>query len=144
MASEKKRAALFVILVFLCGSLSGAVAVNLWDRVRVSADAGAAAPSGVDVQGQRIPSTTRKRAVSWFAEELALGPEQSDQLAKILDETRAAYKDHEREIDEIRHEAHNRIRHILSDQQRTKFSELLAQRKAQRELRERQSKLSRK
>src|SRR5687767_9456053 len=137
MASERIRAALFVVLVFLCGMLSGAVAVNLWDRIQVSADAGNDAGDAAH-KGQMIPSTTRKRAVSWFAEQLALGTEQSDQLAKILDETRAAYKEHEREIDEIRHEAHNRIRNMLNDQQRARFNDLLSQRKAQRARREKQ------
>lgn len=127
MANERRRAAIFVALVFLCGALAGAVGVNLWDRVRVSADAPAAT-----VTGEEVPSTTRKRALKWFADELQLGPEQTDQLGRILKETRAAYKEHEREIDEIRHEAHNRIRHILSDPQREKFNQLLVQRRAQR------------
>jgi Spy/CpxP family protein refolding chaperone len=136
LKGERIRAALFVMVVFLCGALSGALGVNLWDRTHVSADSRpASANSG-------MPPTTRKRAVKWFTEELALGPEQSDQLGRILEETRAAYKEHEVEIDEIRHEAHNRIRHILSDQQREKFNQLLAERKAQREQREREKRTS--
>lgn len=138
MQNERKKAALFVAMVFVCGVLAGAVGVNLWDHVSVSADAPAV--SGVSSAGPRVPSTTRKRAVRWFAEELKLGPEQTDQLSRILEETRAAYKQHEHEIDEVRHEAHNRIRRMLNDQQRGKFNELLAQRKAQREAREKQSK----
>lgn len=130
MKKERIRAAVFVLLVFACGALSGALGVNLWDRVHVSADAPAASA------GPHVPSTTRKRAVKWFAEELQLAPEQTEQLSRILEETRASYKEHEREIDEVRHEAHNRIRHILNDQQREKFNALLAQRKAQREARE--------
>jgi Spy/CpxP family protein refolding chaperone len=136
MKTERKKAALFVALVFVCGALAGALGVNLWDRVRVSADA----PAAVTATGERVPPTTRKRAVKWFSEELQLGTEQADQLARILEETRASYKEHEREIDEVRHEAHNRIRHILNDQQREKFNQLLAQRKAQREARQKQLK----
>ena len=133
LKGERVRATLFVMLVFVCGALAGALSVNLWDRAHVSADS--PSPSVVT---RDMPSTTRKRAVKWFTEELALGPEQSDQLARILEETRASYKQHEQEIDEIRHEAHNRIRHILNDQQLEKFNALLAQRKAQREQRERE------
>lgn len=131
MRNERIRVAMFVSLVFLCGVLAGALGVNLYEHMRVSADAPAAPPSG-----EQVPSTTRKRAVRWFAEELRLGPEQTDQLARILEETRASYKEHEREIDEVRHQAHNRIRRILNDQQREKFNQLLAQRKAQREARQ--------
>lgn len=139
MAADRKRAALFVALVFLCGALSGAVAVNVWDRMNVSADAPQQAGElGPGPSSQTIPATTRKSAVEWFSKELKLGPEQRDQLAKILAETRAAYKDHEREIDEIRYEAHNRIRNILSDPQRATFNDLLARRKAQREQRRKQ------
>ena len=127
MKNPRIRAAIFLILVFACGVLSGALGVNLWDRARVSANA------PVAVNGANVPSTTRKRAVKWFAEELKLGPEQADELARILEQTRASYKEHEREIDEIRHEAHNRIRHILSDAQREKFNQLLAQRKTERQ-----------
>ena len=134
MWNQRKKAALFVTLVFGCGVLSGALGVNLWDRVHVSADAPAAVSSGAE----RVPSTTRKRAVKWFAEELNLTAEQTDQLGRILEETRSVYKQHEQEIDEARHEAHNRIRHILNDQQREKFNELLAQRKAQRAARQKQ------
>lgn len=130
---ERIRASLFVMLIFVCGALAGALGVNLWDRAHVSADS----PTASTVM-KEMPPTTRKKAVKWFTEELALGPEQSDQLGRILEETRAAYKQHEQEIDEIRHEAHNRIRHILSDQQREKFNQLLAQRKAQREQRDRE------
>ena len=129
MTNERKQASVFVILVFVCGALSGALAVNHWDRMSVSADSAAVS------SGTKIPSTTRKRAVKWFAEELVLGPEQVEQLGRILEETRASYKEHEREIDEVRHEAHNRIRHILSDPQREKFNHLLSQRKQQREQR---------
>ena len=132
MKKERIRAVVFVILVFVCGVFSGALAVNLWDHVRVSANAPAVS------SGTNIPSTTRKSAVKWFSEELALGSEQAEQLSRILEETRASYKEHEREIDEIRHEAHNRIRHILNDQQREKFNQLLAQRKQQREQRQKQ------
>jgi Spy/CpxP family protein refolding chaperone len=136
LRGERVRATLFVMLIFVCGALAGALSVNVWDRTHVSADS--TSPSAT----REMPSTTRKRAVKWFAQELALGPEQSDQLARILEETRASYKQHEQEIDEIRHEAHNRIRHILNDQQRQKFNDLLAQRKAQREQRERQKQAS--
>jgi len=129
MLAIRKRATLFLVLIFLCGLLSGAVGVNLWHRMSVSADAVPASAGGA-----RAPSTppTRKRAVEWFTEQLHLSPEQAQQLSQILEETRGEYHQQELQIESIRQESNTRIRGILTDEQKTRFDELLRTRSERR------------
>src|SRR3990172_3170174 len=130
MLAVRKRATLFLVLIFLCGLLSGAVGANLWHRMNVSADAAPASSTG----GVRAPSTppTRKRAVEWFTEQLHLSPEQAQQLSQILEETRSEYHQQELQIESIRQESNTRIRGILTDEQKTRFDELLRTRSDRR------------
>ena len=130
MLAVRKRATLFLVLIFFCGLLSGAVGANLWRRMSVSADAVPAAPAARD----RAPSTppTRKRAVDWFTEQLHLSPEQAQQLSQILEETRGEYHQQELQIESIRQESNTRIRGILTDEQKTRFDNLLKARSERR------------
>jgi Spy/CpxP family protein refolding chaperone len=130
MLAVRKRATLFLVLIFLCGLLSGAVGANLWRRMSVSADAVPAAPTG----SVRPPSTppTRKRAVEWFTEQLHLSSAQAQQLSQILEETRSEYHQQELQIESIRQESNTRIRGILTDEQKTLFDELLRTRSERR------------
>ena len=122
MLAERKRAALFVVLIFLCGALSGAVGVNLWRRMSVSADSAASTP----------PSQNPRSAVESFTKRLNLTPAQAQQLTQILDETRSAYRRHELEIESVRRMGNNRIRDILNNEQKAKFDEMIAKRDAKR------------
>jgi len=122
MLQERKRAVLFVVLIFLCGALSGAVGVNLWRRVSVSAEPAASTP----------PTQNRLHAVESFTKRLDLKPEQAQQLTQILDETRSAYRRHELEIESVRRMGNNRIRDILNNEQKAKFDEMIAKRDAMR------------
>ena len=125
LIGDKKRAALFVVLVFFCGVVAGGVGLNVWERVKptvFAADAGATAPS-----------PTRRRAIQWFSERLDLNPEQLEQLTLILDETRSSYKQKEREIDELRESGYTRIREILTDEQAARFDILVAESRRKRE-----------
>ncbi len=124
---DRKRAGLFVLLVFLCGAASGAIGVNLWERVKTTVSA---ANSGA---ASTAPSPTRRRAIEWFSERLNLNPGQREQLTLILDETRASYKLKEREINELREVGYARIREILDPEQAARLDVLVAERREKRE-----------
>jgi len=112
---EKSRPVVYVLLIFLCGIVTGALAHNLWHRWERDQEqrvAQAAAPQRNRTQ----------RTVERFTRDLQLNPEQAQQLAVILDETRRQYRTHE---DATRQEARNRIREILSDQQRAQYEEII-------------------
>jgi len=122
MLGVRSRATIYLILIFMCGVLSGALGARWMERLNVSADSPAAAQSPHDSKG------TVRRLING----LDLNSEQMDQLNKILQETRAAFKDHELQIESIKQHARVRIREILSDQQKVMFDQLLAER-AERE-----------
>ena len=128
MFSQRKRAALFLVLVFLCGLLAGAVATNLWvDR----------GPGTVRFRMDSPSSSRRQRAVERFARRLNLTPEQATQLNEILDEVRDAYQEQELVIESLRQEAPARIREILDDEQKAEYDEMLSRGDRRRRRRER-------
>ena len=130
MLGVRSRAALYLVLIFLCGAVSGSLGTRWMQQIDASADSSATARA----------SQGRKGAVRWFTEGLDLNPQQLEQLTKILEETRAAYKDHEMEIESIKQHARVRIREILTDRQKMVFDQLLADRaRKEREKEERNS-----
>ena len=129
MLGVRSRAALYLVLIFLCGALSGALGARWMQRINVSADSSAVARSAQSSKG----------SVRWFTIGLDLGPQQLEQLTKILEETRAAYKDHELEIESVKQHARVRIREILTDQQKMAFDQLLADRARKEREREKRS-----
>ena len=125
---ERRRAIIYLGLIFVCGFLAGAVATNLWVHLgprgeSVRADASRTAKA--------TPRSTQ-RAVNWFTEQLSLTPEQAKQLHQILDETKVAYREHELQLKTIRREGNNRIRAILDDEQKVRFDQILARRESKR------------
>ena len=98
MLGVRSRATLYLVLIFLCGLLSGAVATRWAQRINVSADTSSST--------RTLP--LRKGAVSWFTQQLELNPQQVEQLTKILEETRLAFKEHEMEIESIRQDGNAR------------------------------------
>ena len=119
MLGVRSRATLYLVLIFLCGAVSGSLGTRWMQRTDVSADSSAATTRLLE---------TKKGAVRWFTKGLDLNPQQLEQLTKILEETRAAYKDHELEIESVKQHSRVRIREILTDQQKVTFDRLLAER----------------
>jgi len=118
MLGVRSRAGLYLVLIFLCGALSGSLGTRWMQRMNVSADSSATART----------AESRKGAVKWFTKGLDLDPQQQAKLAKILEETRGAYKQHELEIESIKQHGRVRIREILTTQQQAKFDQQLADR----------------
>ena len=129
MLGVKSRATLYLVLIFLCGALSGSLGTRWMQRINVSADSAATARTAQD----------RKGAVKWFTQGLDLGPQQLEQLTKILEETRTAYKVHELEIESIKQHSRARIREILTEPQQAKFDQLLAERAIKEKEKERRN-----
>jgi Spy/CpxP family protein refolding chaperone len=113
----RSEAALLVIVVFLLGALLGGVGNHLW---------------GERVWGKQISAghPTRDQLVSELTQELRLTPEQEQQLAAIIDDTRgqirAVYEPADAQREELRHKGRDRIRAILTPEQKPKFEAFMA------------------
>ena len=124
---ERSRAPLYILLIFLCGVVSGALATKLWTgRDRQTQVAQADSPP---------PVSRTQRLLERFTRELKLTPEQVQQLTVILDETRLRYQIKE---DSTRAEGRNRIRQILTDAQRAKYEKIIADADERRRIRRQQ------
>ncbi len=118
---ERKRATIYIVLIFLCGGLTGVVATNAWIHWW---------PWSISARADSPHST--QHTVDKFTRELSLTPEQAKLLNNILDETHTKYRQLETEQEEIRMEGRTRIREMLTPEQRPKYEQLLAQIEAKR------------
>lgn len=124
--AERKRATLYIVLIFVCGALTGIAATNVWINGwpwHASANADA--------------SYSTQHRVEKFTRELSLTPEQAKQLNQILDETHNAYRELEKQQEAIRQNGRARIREILTAEQKPKYEQLLAKIEANRRRRRR-------
>jgi Spy/CpxP family protein refolding chaperone len=118
MANAKTRseAAILVLIVFLLGAVLGGTANHLW---------------GERVWGKQLPPAppTRDQIVSHMTKDLNLTPDQAQQFGVIVDDTRAqihsAYSAADTERDEIRAHGRDRIRAVLTPEQRPKFDAIM-------------------
>jgi Spy/CpxP family protein refolding chaperone len=118
MENSKKRgeAAALVIVVFLLGVLLGGVGNHLL---------------GERVWGEQTINTqpTRNEIVGRLTRDLQLTPDQQKQLGAIVDDTRAQwrtlYTTIEPQHEQIRQQSRDRIRAILTPDQKPKFEEFM-------------------
>jgi Spy/CpxP family protein refolding chaperone len=118
MENTKKRgeAAALVLVVFLLGVLLGGVGNHLW---------------GERVWGEQTINTqpTRNEIVGRLTRDLQLTPDQQKQLGAIVDDTRAQwrtlYTTIEPQHEQIRQQSRDRIRAILTPDQKPKFEEFM-------------------
>ena len=111
-----RRAIVYLLLVFLLGLALGSVGTFwAWKSGKLRAWWGSR-------YAQRSP-------VEWLNRELKLTPDQQKQLEAILDETAAGYRSiRERvgpEYEQVRQAGREKIRAILTPEQRAKFEELV-------------------
>src|SRR6202044_2388447 len=114
MQNTKTRgeAAALVIVVFLLGALLGGVGNHVW---------------GERVWGKQTINTqpTRDQLVGDLTRDLQLTPDQQKQLGSIVDDTRAQwrtlYNTIEPQHEQIRQQARDRMRAILTPEQKPKF-----------------------
>jgi Spy/CpxP family protein refolding chaperone len=118
MADTKTRseAAVLVLIVFLLGAIAGGTANHLW---------------GERVWGKQLPPSqaTREQIVDKMTKELSLTPDQATQFGEIVDDTRgkihADYTAADAQRDQLRAAGRDRIRAILTADQRPKFDAIM-------------------
>ena len=131
MDNDKKRgeAAVLVVVVFLLGALLGGVGNHVW---------------GERVWGKQTISSqpTKGTIVRDLTNQLQLTPDQQKQLGVIVDDTRtqwrALYTTIEPRHEEIRQQSRDRIRAILTPDQKPKFEEFMKRIDEQRQKDEQQ------
>lgn len=114
-----RKAVVYLLLVFLLGAAAGVLG-TMW-ATRTGLAATSSGPSKFSKQG----------AMEWLNTELKLTAEQQQQLGVILDETAAGYETiRERvrpEYDQVRQQSREKIRAILTPEQKARFEELVRQ-----------------
>ncbi|MGH9789449.1 MAG: hypothetical protein ACRD4U_12195 [Candidatus Acidiferrales bacterium] len=114
-----RKAIAFLLAVFVLGAAAGVLG-TMW-ATKTGLAAGSSGPSKFARQG----------AMEWLTNELKLTAEQQQQLGPILDETAAGYEAiRERvrpEYDQVRQQSREKIRAILTPEQKARFEELVQQ-----------------
>ena len=114
-----RKAVLLVFVLFVLGLALGSMGTYL-----VTTRVLAAHP-------QAAPAHSPAHTMEIFTRDLNLNPDQQIQIQAILNDTRARYAElHEKldpEYEQVRHQGRERIRQILTPEQRPKFEELLRQ-----------------
>lgn len=113
-----RKAYLIVFILFILGIALGSVGTYLV-TTRVQAARPAAA-------GSRVPGH-----MAMFTRDLNLSPDQQTQVQAVLNDTRAHYAELHQKLDPeyelVRKQSRDRIRQLLTPEQRPKFEELLRQ-----------------
>ncbi len=111
------RIALTLFLVFLAGFSAGlavyAVAGNRW------MGEAQAAPSWRDDRRQAM--------LERFKTELNLTPDQTQQLESVLDDYFTYYHTLQAQLDDVRSSGKERVLHILNDDQKKKFEQIMSE-----------------
>jgi|ERR1700678_726307 len=108
----RSEAAILVIVVFFLGALLGGVSNHLW---------------GESVWGKQMSFAhpTRDQMVASLTQDLQLNAEQQQQLGAIIDDTKsqihAIYAPVDAQREAVRQAGRNRIRAILTPEQKPKF-----------------------
>jgi len=115
----------YVAAVFLCGAVLGAFGFRLYTVSTVSANRESA-------KRPPNPEQVRKDILATMQSRLKLSDEQVTKINLIMDDTRARMHEvHEKsvpEIQQIRREQTDKIRGLLSTEQRATYEEMLKQR----------------
>ncbi len=115
--SAQGRALVYVLVVFFCGAIAGALVMNVAEHYWLHPRPAAAAENWGDI-GER------RSAIELFKQQLNLTPDQTKQLEGILDETMIQYEDLHTFTHHIRDNGLLQIRAMLNEDQRKKFDEL--------------------
>jgi len=114
-----RKAIVFLVAVFVLGAAAGILG-TMW-----------ATQTGLAATTRGPSKFSKQGALEWLNNELRLSAEQQQQLGPILDETAAGYEGiRERvrpEYDQVRQQGRDRIRAILTPEQKARFEELVQQ-----------------
>lgn len=113
-SATSRKAIALIVLVFLLGIALGAVGNILVDR---------------RVLGARVRGAQQPRPMTRLTQALDLTADQQQQLSTILKDMQqrldAVHQQMNPQFEQIRNEGHDKIRQILTPQQRPKFEEFL-------------------
>jgi hypothetical protein len=112
---------LTLLLVFLAGAVSGALAHRLGLRARAVRYAPAAAMNRPPAKDAFLEKFKLER----LREELHLRPDQVEQVAAVLDDYRGFYQSIQDQMDDMRATGKTRILQALDTDQRAKLEEML-------------------
>lgn len=119
-ASWQNPRVLFLLLsVFLCGSVTGALAM----RYRLHEEMHRTSPTAEQL---------RDLTLSKFQKELNLTPDQSDEMKLVLDDFFKYYHSLESQMDEVRSTGKTRILKILKEPQKERFEKMMHELQAKR------------
>jgi Spy/CpxP family protein refolding chaperone len=108
----RREAALLVMVVFALGILLGGLGTHLW---------------GERVWGHQGAPNSRDEIIARFTHELSLTPEQQASVTAIVDDTRAQWRALYSPLDpkkeEIRQQSRDKIRALLTPEQKTKLED---------------------
>jgi oligoendopeptidase F len=117
---SRTRIALYVLLVFACGAVVGAFGHRLYEATTV------------DAKASQTSEQFRVRYMAEMKSRLNLTPEQITKLEFILDETRARIHEAQAKLDpeiaSIRNEQIEKIRQMLSAEQKPLYEQLRRER----------------
>ena len=108
--ATRSSALLYQTLVFLCGTVAGALAMNLYEHSH-------------HIWPGDPPKPVR-HVIEEMQKELVLTAEQSRQLEAITDETMRQFEDLHSQAHQVRQQAMARIQDILNAEQKVKFEKL--------------------
>jgi uncharacterized membrane protein len=116
---SRTSAALLLVGVFLLGGITGAVSYSLY-RADVEASS-----------QKRAERTSPHDIIQDLAEGLKLDPAQKEKLKVIIDQSRERFRAISLQVrpqyDAIRQETRDQMRHILREDQKAKFEEIIQQ-----------------
>jgi Spy/CpxP family protein refolding chaperone len=116
---SNRKAVLLVFVLFVLGIALGSVGTYVV-TMRVQA-----------ARPQATLAHNPARTMAMYTRDLNLTPGQQNQIQAILNDTRSRYAElHEKldpEYEQVRHQGRERIRQILTPEQRPKFEDLLRQ-----------------
>ncbi len=117
---QNPRVLLTLSLVFLCGSLAGALTMRYGFQPKVRPPASYWTEEGKEISLQR------------FQDELQLTPDQAKKIELILDDFMMYYHTLQAQMDEVRATGKTRILEVLNDEQKQKFERMMSEFHTQR------------
>lgn len=106
-----------LLLVFVAGALAGALSMRLGLHERIHPTSAGSAPAPV----------ASKQFLDRCTKDLALSPQQAQQMALVLDDYKQYYQNIQDQFEDVRATGKNRIRQILTEEQRIKFEKMMSE-----------------
>ena len=110
--NSRAYSAVFAGLVFACGLITGLLADHLWE--------------GHSVRAVSVSSESRPHVIEMVRQELALTDEQTRKVEAILDDASQQFNTLHTQAHGVRQQSMERIRAILTEQQKPKFEAAVA------------------